>query len=104
MDYCDHCGKDITYSPWFFAKESDSQPDSRICKECNIKFLKECAGELEESAYYDEQEKYERMSEELRETADQMYINLTGHDRIINKALYEELSEIAHQCVCIRYN
>ena len=105
MDYCDHCNADITNADWFYAKECDSAPESRICKACNITFLRHCKEDLEYAEYLDDNERYEKMFNDSEDLAYQFYVNLTGRDNLENMndhQLYDQLTNIATKCVCIQ--
>ena len=106
MDYCDHCNTDITNADWFYAKECDSAPDSRVCKACNITFLRHCQEDLEYGEYLDAEEEYREMEGETYELSTQYFRNLTGKEYIEDfqdQVLYDQLFKIAAPIICIRY-
>ncbi len=105
MDYCDHCGTDITNVSWFFIKECDSAPQSRVCKSCNTAFEEQCKADLEYGEYLDDNERYEKMFNDSEDLAYQFYVNLTGRDNLENMndhQLYDQLTNIATKCVCVQ--
>ena len=107
MDYCDHCGTDITHATWFYVKECDSAPDSRVCKDCNKTFLQHCKEDLEYAEYLDAEEEYQKMVNETYDLSGEFFKNLTGKEYIENfqdQLLHDQLFKIASPVICIQYS
>ena len=107
MEHCDHCNTDITNVNWFFIKECDSAPDSRVCGSCNKIFMDQCKADIEYYTQLEEEEVYHQLQQDAEDDSITFYLNLVGggyipNDGVINPAIHNLLFDMALKCLTVQ--